>query len=186
MFDISAFGIALSSVFTVENILLILIGTLFGILCGAMPGLSSVMAMTIMVPFTFSISGYGGILCLLGIFCGSIYGGSITAILINTPGTSNSAATCLDGYPLSQKGEAGRALGISTMASTFGGVFSAMALFITAPILAKFALNFGAPEYFALAIFGISIVTSISSDNMVKGIISMMMGLAISTIGMDV
>ncbi len=89
MFDISAFGIALSSVFTVENILLILIGTLFGILCGAMPGLSSVMAMTIMVPFTFSMSGYGGILCLLGIFCGSIYGGSITAILINTPGTSH-------------------------------------------------------------------------------------------------
>lgn len=186
MFDIAAFGIALSAVFTVENILLILFGTLFGILCGAMPGLSSVMAMTIMVPFTFSMSGYAGILCLLGIFCGSIYGGSITAILINTPGTSNSAATCLDGYPLSQKGEAGRALGISTMASTFGGVFSALALFVISPILAKFALNFGAPEYFALAIFGISIVTSISSDNMVKGIISMMLGLAISTIGMDV
>ena len=101
---------------------------------------------------------------LLGIFCGSIYGGSITAILINTPGTANSAATCLDGYPMANKlGQPGRALGISTMASTFGGLFSAAALFFTAPLLAKVALQFGSPEYFSIAVFGISIVTGISS-----------------------
>ena len=159
MFDASSFSLALGELLTWQNLLLMLFGTFFGIFCGAMPGLSSTMALTIMVPFTFSMSGYAGILCLLGIFCGSIYGGSITAILINTPGTSNSAATCLDGYPMTLRGEAGRALGMSTFASTFGGIFSALCLFITAPLLAKFALNFGAPENFALAVFGLSIVT---------------------------
>ena len=180
MFDASSFSLALGELLTWQNLLLMLFGTFFGIFCGAMPGLSSTMALTIMVPFTFSMSGYAGILCLLGIFCGSIYGGSITAILINTPGTSNSAATCLDGYPMTLRGEAGRALGMSTFASTFGGVFSALCLFVTAPLLAKFALNFGAPENFALAVFGLSIVTSISSDNLIKGLLSMMMGLMIS------
>lgn len=186
MFDASSFSLALGELLTWQNLLLMLFGTFFGIFCGAMPGLSSTMALTIMVPFTFSMSGYAGILCLLGIFCGSIYGGSITAILINTPGTSNSAATCLDGYPMTLRGEAGRALGMSTFASTFGGIFSALCLFITAPLLAKFALNFGAPENFALAVFGLSIVTSISSDNLIKGLLSMMMGLMISNVGMDI
>lgn len=185
MFDMTSMSQALGTVLTFGNIAVIVFGTLFGILCGAMPGLSSVMAMTIMIPFTFSMDGYAGILCLLGIFCGSIYGGSVTAILINTPGTSNSAATCLDGYPMALKGEGGRALGMSTFASAFGGVFSALALFIIAPLLAKFALNFGAPEYFALAFFGLSIVTSISSENLLKGLISMVIGLAMSTVGMD-
>ena len=184
MFDLASMQLALGA-FSFESLFLLLFGTFFGIFCGAMPGLSSTMALTIMVPFTFSMSGYAGILCLLGIFCGSIYGGSITAILINTPGTSNSAATCLDGYPLTLRGEAGRALGISTLASTFGGVLSAVCLFFTAPLLAKFALDFGPPENFALAVFGLTIVTSISSDNLIKGLLSMMMGLAISTIGMD-
>ena len=186
MFDASSFSLALGELLTWQNLLLMLFGTFFGIFCGAMPGLSSTMALTIMVPFTFSMSGYAGILCLLGIFCGSIYGGSITAILINTPGTSNSAATCLDGYPMTLRGEAGRALGMSTFASTFGGIFSALCLFITAPLLAKFALNFGAPENFALAVFGLSIVTSISSDNLIKGLLTMMMGLMISNVGMDI
>ncbi len=186
MFDSISFLDALQMVCTPGNILVIAFGCFFGILCGAMPGLSSVMAMTILIPFTFTMDGYMGLLCLLGVFCGSIYGGSITAILINTPGTSNSAATCLDGYPLAKKGQAGRALGISTMASTLGGVFSAVCLFITAPLLAKVALNFGAPEYFALAFFGVSMVTSIASDNLVKGLISLVIGLGISTIGMDI
>lgn len=122
---------------------------------------------------------------LLGVFCGAIYGGSITAILINTPGTANSAATCLDGYPMSRHSP-GRALAISTMASTFGGLFSALALFFTAPMLAKVALNFGAPEYFALGIFGLSIVTGISSKSVFKGIIGAIIGLALATVGIDV
>ena len=176
---------ALTQVVQPLNLAVILLGTIVGILAGAMPGLSSIMALTIVTPFTFSLGGNSGILMLLGVFCGAIYGGSITAILINTPGTANSAATCLDGYPMSRHSP-GRALAISTMASTFGGLFSAFALFFTAPMLAKVALNFGAPEYFALGIFGLSIVTGISSKSVFKGIIGAIIGLALATVGIDV
>ena len=181
-FFISALGEAVQPL----NLLVMLAGTFVGIAAGAMPGLSSVMALTIMTPFTFSLGGNSGFLMLLGIFCGSIYGGSITTILINTPGTANSAATCLDGYPMANKlGQPGRALGISTMASTFGGLFSAAALFFTAPLLAKVALQFGSPEYFSIAVFGISIVTGISSKSIIKGLIGAVIGLALGTVGID-
>ncbi len=177
---------ALAVVLQPYNFIMILFGTLIGILVGAMPGLSSVMGLSIMMPLTLSLEGSAGILMLLGIFCGAIYGGSITAILIKTPGTANSAATCLDGYPMATKmGQPGRALSISTMASTFGGLFSAVMLLWTAPALSKIALKFGAPEYFALAIFGLSMVTSISGKNVVKGMIGAVIGLMMATIGMN-
>ena len=161
---------ALAVVLEPYNIGMLFFGTLIGILVGAMPGLSSVMGLSIMMPLTLSLKGSAGILMLLGIFCGAIYGGSITAILIKTPGTANSAATVLDGYPMATKmGQPGRALGISTMASTFGGLFSAVMLLWTAPLLSKFALKFGAAEYFSLAIFGLSMVTSISGKNVKIG-----------------
>ena len=148
---------ALMTVVQPYNIAVMFFGTLIGILVGAMPGLSSVMGLSIMMPLTLSMEGNSGVLMLLGIFCGAIYGGSITAILIKTPGTANSAATCLDGYPMATKlGQPGRALSISTMASTFGGLFSAVMLLWTAPMLSKIALKFGAAEYFALAVFGLS------------------------------
>ncbi len=130
------------------------------------------MALTIMMPFTFALGGYTGIFMLLGIYVGAIYGGSITAILINTPGTANSAATCLDGYPMANTlNQPGRALAISTTSSTIGGIFGATVLFFTAPLLAKVALKFGSPEYFALGIFGLSIVTGISSSTVTKGLL---------------
>lgn len=177
---------ALAYVLLPYHIGVVLFGTLIGILVGAMPGLSSIMGLSIMMPLTLSLNGNEGILMLLGVFCGAIYGGSITAILINTPGTANSAATCLDGYPMATKlGQPGRALSISTMASTFGGIFSAVMLLWTAPMLSKVALKFGAPEYFALAMFGLSMVTSISSKNVVKGLIGAVLGLMMATIGMD-
>ena len=177
---------ALAVVLEPYNIGMIFFGTLIGILVGAMPGLSSVMGLSIMMPLTLSLKGSAGILMLLGIFCGAIYGGSITAILIKTPGTANSAATVLDGYPMATKmGQPGRALGISTMASTFGGLFSAVMLLWTAPLLSKFALKFGAAEYFSLAIFGLSMVTSISGKNVIKGMIGGILGLMMATIGMN-
>ena len=161
-------------------------GVLIGILVGVMPGLSSVMGMSVTLPLTLSLDGYVGILMMLGIFCGAIYGGSITAILINTPGTANSAATCLDGHPMVTKlKQPGRALGISTTASLCGGLFSAFVLLWTAPLLAKVALKFSAPEYFALGVFGLSIVTSVSSKSIWKGILGAFLGLFLSTIGMD-
>lgn len=176
---------AAGTVFQPLNLLMILAGALIGIFVGVMPGLSSIMGLSLMLPLTLKFSGNTGILMLLGVFCGSIYGGSITAILIKTPGTANSAATVLDGFPLTQKGQAAKALGVSTLASTFGGIFSSIALLATAPLLSKLALNFTSPEYFALAIFGLSMVTSLSSKNVTKGLISAVIGLLLATVGMD-
>ncbi|MDR1520055.1 MAG: tripartite tricarboxylate transporter permease [Planctomycetota bacterium] len=180
------FFTALNSAFTLYYMGMVFFGTFVGILVGAMPGLSSVMGLTIVLPFTFSIDNIGGIFMLLGVFCGSIYGGSITAILINTPGTANSAATVLDGYPMAVKlGQPGRALSISTLASTFGGLFSAVALLGTAPLLAKVAMNFTSPEYFALAAFGLTIVTRVSSKSMIKSLMGAVLGLLFATVGLD-
>ena len=167
------------------NLLLIFVGAFIGIFVGAMPGLSSIMGLSLMLPLTLKFDGTSGILMLLGVFCGAIYGGSITAILIKTPGTANSAATVLDGYPLTQKGKAAIALGVSTFASTFGGMFSAVMLLWTAPLLSKVALSFNSPEYFALAVFGLSMVTSLSSKNITKGLIGAVLGLILASVGMD-
>ena len=141
--DTSALSFAFSAVFTPINMLVILGGTILGIFIGAMPGMSSPMGLSIMLPFTFQLHGYAGIMMLLGIFCGSIYGGSISASLLNTPGTAASAATCLDAYPMSvQMRQPGRALGISTFSSLCGGLFSCVVLVFGATYLAKVALNF--------------------------------------------
>ncbi len=172
-------------VFQPFNLLIVLLGTFVGIFVGAMPGLSSIMGLSLMLPLTLRFEGTTGILMLLGVFCGAIYGGSITAILVKTPGTANSAATVLDGYPLTMRGEAARALGISTFSSMFGGLFSAIMLLWTAPLLSKVALSFTSPEYFSLAIFGLSMVTSLSSKNVTKGLISAVFGLMLGTVGMD-
>ena len=145
----AAFTQSLALVLTPMGLLSILGGVLCGIFVGVMPGLSSVMGMSIMLPVALSLNGNLGVLMMLGIFCGAIYGGSITAIMINTPGTANSAATCLDGYPMAHKHhQPGRALSISTTASTFGGLFSAVMLLWTSPILSSFALKFSAQESF--------------------------------------
>lgn len=180
-----AFMQALTAVFAPAALFYMFIGVLFGILCGAMPGLSAVMAVSIMLPFTFSLKD-AGIMMLLGIFCGAVYGGSITAVLINTPGTANSAATCLDGYPMAHKyGQPGRALSISTMSSTFGGLFSALMLLWIAPLLSKIALKFGVTEMFALGVFGLSIVTAVSSQSIIKGLLGAVLGLLLGSVGMD-
>src|SRR5699024_4768377 len=141
-----------------------------------------------------------GILLLIGVYFGSVYGGSITAILINTPGTPASAATVMDGYPLSQKGLAQKALTVSILSCTIGGMFSVLVLILSctiggmfsvlvlisvAPHLADFALKFSAPESFALALFGLSIVSSIAGASMIKGLMAGVAGLLIATIGMD-
>lgn len=176
---------AASVVFSTQTLLLIFIGTFSGVIIGALPGLTVNMGIALLMPLTFSFQGLMGILMLLGVYCGAIYGGSITAILINTPGTPASAATILDGYPMALKGEAGRALGLSTFSSTFGGLFGAVCLILISPQLAKVAVGLSAPEYFALAVFGISIISSVSSGSVTKGLIGGCLGLFIATIGLD-
>lgn len=178
--------IALGNVFTPMNIGMMLFSTTVGIIIGAMPGLSVNMAIVLLMPMTFSFQGMTGILMLLGVYCGAIYGGSISAILLKVPGTPASAATTLDGYPMAiHKGQPGRALGISTFASMFGGLFSALMLVIFSPLLAKVAVSFSAAEYFALAIFGISLITSVSGKSIIKGLIGGVFGLLIATVGID-
>ena len=177
---------ALSVVFGPSNLFVIFLGTLAGIIIGALPGLSVNMGIALLFPLTFAFDGVTGILMLLGVYCGAVYGGSISAILLNTPGTPASAATIIDGYPMANKlGQPGRALGISTFASTFGGVFSCVMLILVSPQLAKVALSFSAPEYFALALFGISIITSVSGKSIIKGLMGGVLGLLIGTIGVD-
>ena len=176
--------VALGNVFTIGNLAGLIFGTGAGILIGAMPGLSVNMGIALLFPLTFAFQGVGGILMLLGIYCGAIYGGSISAILLKTPGTPASVATTLDGYPMATKlKQPGRALGLSTFGSTFGGIFSAICLIIFSPMLASVALKFSKPEYFALAVFGLSIITSVSSGSILKGLLGGFIGLFIATIG---
>ena len=184
--NMEALALAMATVFTPYNILVICGGTVLGIFIGAMPGMSSVMGLSIMLPFTFQLHGYASIMMLLGIFCGSIYGGSISATLLNTPGTAASAATCLDAYPMAVKlRQPGRALGISTFSSLCGGLFSCVVLVFGSTALAKVALNFKSPEYFALAFFGISIITGVSGKSVIKGLMGGILGLLFSTVGVD-
>lgn len=182
----NAFITALGNVAEPINIIGLVFGVGIGILIGALPGLSVNMGIALLFPLTFAFQGIGGVLMLLGIYCGAIYGGSISAVFLNTPGTPASAATTIDGYPLAiKKNQPGRALGLSTLGSTFGGTFSAICLMVLSPQLAKVALQFSKPEYFALAVFGISIITSVSSGSVIKGIMGGIIGLIISTIGID-
>ena len=168
------------------GLLVIAIGVVSGIILGALPGISTNMAITLLFPFAYVIDGVPGISLLLAVYCGSVYGGSISAILLNTPGTPGSAATMIDGYPLAHdKGQPGRALGMSTFASTFGGLFSCLCLFFFAPILAELALKFTSLEYCAFAFFGISIIASLSSNSIIKGLIGGVIGLLLACIGID-
>jgi putative tricarboxylic transport membrane protein len=175
----------LINVIDINVFLVINFGLVLGIVFGALPGLTATMGVALFMPLTFGMDPIVGITMLLGIYCGGIYGGSITANLIKTPGTPASAATVLDGYPLTQQGHAGKALDMSLIASVIGGLFSALILLLVAPQLAKVALKFGPPEYFALAVFGLTIIASVATKNLFKGIIMGCRGMYISMIGLD-
>lgn len=168
-----------------SSLLYILIGVTAGIMVGCLPGLTATMGCALLIPFTFSLPPVQGLLMLMGIFTGGIYGGSISAILIRTPGTPAAAATLLDGHPLSMRGEAGKAIGVGTIASFVGGTIGALIMAFLAPQIAKFGLLFGPAEFFALAIFGLSMIISISGDSLLKGAIAALVGLLLTTIGFD-
>ena len=170
---------------TIENIFYSLLGVFIGIVFGIIPGLTATLGVALFLPFTFGMPPVAAFALLLGIYCAGIYGGSIPAILIRTPGTVASSATIMDGYPMSKKGQALEALSLMTVCSFIGGVFSCLVLIFLAPRLASFALMFGPPEYFAVGLFGLSIIAALSGKNILKGVISACVGLAIATIGMD-
>ena len=178
-------GSGFELLFQWQNLLIIPIGLLLGIVVGAIPGLTSDLGIILCIPLTYGMEPTTAILMLLAIYCGGTYGGSITAILINTPGTSANAATLFDGYPMTEKGHAFKALKMALYASTIGGLISAVLLLVAAPQIAKITLLFGPAEYFALSIFGLSVIAGVSNKNILKGLIGACIGIFVSTIGMD-
>jgi len=167
------------------NLMFITIGVFAGILVGAIPGLTATLAISLLIPFTFNLDPVPALIMLLGIYCGGMYGGSITAILIHTPGTPGAAATVLDGYPLAKQGKAGKALGVSVIASFSGGIISAIIMIFLSPIISSWALKFSSAEYFSLALFGLTVIFSISEKSILKGTISGIFGLLLCTVGLD-
>lgn len=164
-------------------LLAIAVGVIGGILIGILPGLTSTLGVALVIPITFSMPPQVGLAMLGGIYIASTYSGAITAVLLNIPGTPAAVATLLDGYPMSRGGEPTRALALSTFGSAVGGLISVLALLFLGPILAKVSLFFGPPEYFLLALFGITVIASLSAGAMVKGLIAGGLGLLMSTVG---
>ena len=176
---------ALEIVLTVEAIFALFGGVVIGTLIGAIPGMTVTMGVALTLPFTFAMHPAVGILLLLGVYKGGVYGGSITAILIKTPGTPAASCTVLDGYPMSQNGEARKALDMALYASCFADFISNVSLILFAGVLASFALRFGPPEYFTLIVFSLTIIAGIAGDNMAKGMVSAGLGLLLATMGLD-
>ena len=160
-----------------QNLLFIMIGLLFGVFIGSLPGMTATMGVAVMVPFSYYLPPDTAMLLMSGVFCGAIFGGSISAVLLGIPGTPASVPTAWEGFPLAKRGEAGRALHYCTAGS--------VALLLFAPILAEFALKFGAPETMMLAIFGMTVVSSLTAGNMLKGGIIAFLSLLLACIGQD-
>lgn len=168
-----------------SNLFIIAAGTLVGLVVGALPGLGSVILIALMLPFVVRMDPTTGIALCAIVYCATTYGGSITAILINTPGTPAAAMTTFDGFPMAQKGEAGRALGIATVSSAIGGIIGILVMIVATPLLAKVAFKFGPAEFFALSVFGMSMLASISGNSLVKNFIGGAFGLLLATVGTD-
>lgn len=171
--------------FTFENIIWINLGVFIGAVFACIPGLSVILCVILFLPLTYQLTAIPGMMFLLGIYCAGSYGGSVSAILINTPGTPHAAATMLDGHPLSKKGRSRVALKIALYASTIGGTISAFMLLFLGPQVAKVAAQLGTAEYFMVCVFGLTIIAGVSGKSIIKGIISACIGLVISCIGSD-
>ena len=182
---LSNLSLGLKNLAGIGPVLIITVGVIVGILGGAMPGISPSMAVALLLPFTFGMSPTMGIVMLVAIYLASNYGGSITAVMINTPGTPSAVVTAFDGYPLAQQGKAGWGLGISLVASVVGGFVGIVILVLFATPLANVALKFWPAEYFALAIMGLTTVASLGGGKWVESFIAVLLGLMLNTMGMD-
>jgi putative tricarboxylic transport membrane protein len=167
------------------NLFWCFVGVFLGTVIGIMPGLGPPATIAMLLPLTFQMNPTSAIIMLAGIYYGAKYGGSTTSILLNVPGESASVVTCLDGYQMARKGRAGAALGIAAIASFIAGTFGVIALMLVAPPLAKFALSFSSPEYFALMALGLAMVVLLAGRSMLKALLAMLVGLWIAGIGTD-
>lgn len=173
------------AVFEPMNLLAIAVGVVAGLCIGALPGLTANLGVALLLPVTFSMDVTAALLMLVSLYTAAIYGGSFAAILLRAPGTSASAATAIDGYELTKQGRFDQAIRIATFASVFGGVASGIALLVLAPPLSLLSLKFGPAEYFMLAVFGLTIIGTLASGNLVKGLLSAALGLLLSIVGLD-
>ncbi len=180
-----AFNAFLIPILDLKLLGLVALGTFAGIYIGAIPGLSVTMAVSILISFTFSWDVYPALALMIGIFMGGVYGGSRTAILLNIPGAPAAIATGLDGYPMAQRGQAGEAIGISTVVSFFGGCVGIVVLALAAPLVSDFALKVQPRDYMMLAVLGILLLGSLSGASLIKGIFAGAFGLMIGTVGLD-
>lgn len=171
--------------FAWENFLALFIGVIVGTVIGAIPGMTATMGVALALPFTFYMTPVTGILLLLGIYKGGLYGGSIPAILISTPGTPAASATLLDGHPLTKQGKAKKALSMALYASCIADFVSNISLILFAGLIASFALRFGPPEFFALILFSLTIIAGVSGGSLLLGVASALLGLLLATIGLD-
>ncbi|MEF9940099.1 MAG: tripartite tricarboxylate transporter permease [Clostridium sp.] len=183
MLDLVSSG--LSVVFAPKMFILIIFAVFLGTLFGALPGVSATMAVTLGIPFTYKMDAVSSIAFLVAIYCASITGGGMTAILFKIPGVPSSAPTTYDGYPMAQSGHAGKALGIQLICSAIGGMFSAVCMLLLSPQLTQAALSFGPSELFAISFMGLSILTSLETDNICRTIMSGLIGLLFACIGLD-
>lgn len=177
--------VGLTALLSPMNLIYMVIGTVLGIMAGSVPGLSATMAISLLVPVTFVMEPLSGLAMLAGIYNGGMFGGSISSILFNVPGAASAAVTAFDGHPMTKKGQSARALQLAVLASFIGGTLSVLALLLLAPALAEVVLMFGPAEYFWVAVFGLSIVVSLSSQSIIKGLLSGLLGLLAAQVGMD-
>ena len=177
----SGFGVAM----TWHNLFYCLIGVTVGQLVGVLPGIGPTTATALLIPLTYGMPPVSAIIMLSGIYYGGMYGGTITSVLINTPGEAASVITCLDGYEMAKQGRAGAALGVASMGSFIGGIVSVFGLVLVGPPLADFALRFGPTEMFSLMLFGLTMVVGLMGTSIVRGLVAMCIGLSLSMIGMD-
>jgi putative tricarboxylic transport membrane protein len=175
------FSVALQPI----NLLYCFVGVFIGTLIGVLPGIGPVAAMSLLLPVTFNITPEAGIIMLAGIYYGSMYGGSTTAILVNIPGEAASVVTCLDGYQMARQGRAGPALGISAFASFIAGTLAVVGLMLMAPTLARVAVKFGPAEYFSLMVLGLSILVYLSHGSLLKALAMASVGLVFGLVGID-
>lgn len=177
--------VSLQTVFSPFTLLLIFGGVMAGVMLGAIPGLNSPMGTALLIPFTYSMDPTNGLLLLSAVYCGGTFGGSISAILFNVPGAPEASVTGFDGYPMAKAGKAGKALGYAIMCSCLGGLFSVVVMTLVSPQLAEVALTFSEPEYFALALAALTLISSLGGDKMLKAFLVGCIGLLVATIGID-
>lgn len=161
------------------------LGVIVGIIFGMLPGLSSTMALAVLLPISFTMDPEAGITFLIAVFSASVYGGSLSAILVNIPGTPGAIVTQIDGYPMARKGQAGQAIGYATLASAFGGVFGWLILVLFAPLIVQVATSFQSPDFTALILFGLTMLAYAAPGSMFKGLVGGIFGLLLATVGLD-